>query len=80
MITFGKGVLHRFLIGCAAAVVAAVVLSSLHRAVFTMPPAPIAPATPTASTAAGCDDLIASDATDACQIVDQDATTPGGVR
>jgi hypothetical protein len=80
VIAFGKAVLRRFVFGCAAFVVAAVVLSSLHRTVFTMPPAPIAPATPTASTAAGCDELIASGATDTCRIVDQDAATPGSVR
>jgi hypothetical protein len=80
VIVFAKAVLRRFLIGCAAAVVAAVVLSGLHQAVFTMPPAPIAPPTPTASTAAGCDDLIASGATGVCRIVDQDDVRPGGPR
>jgi hypothetical protein len=68
VIAFGRAVLRRFVIGCIAVVVAVVVLGSLQQN------------GPPAATSDTCDALIASGATDICEVIDEDGTSVGGAR
>ena len=68
MIAFGKAVLRRFVVGCIAVVVAVVVFGGLQQP------------GPPAATSDTCDALIASGATDICEVVDEDGTSVGGAR
>lgn len=64
MIAFGRAVLRRFVIGLAVVVAATIAL------VFLRQPA----------TTSSCEDLIATHAVDACWVVDEAGTLPGGAR